>query len=129
MQPAIASGYWYSNKGDPFAAVNSATITETKKIKLDNSSVVIEISPSTLNVVEGENSIEVTGSTLLGAYFTNVPEGYEENYWASKSYSAGSWYVDVFSNAESRSEPLTLNLAIVTSDRTVSATVIFPAIT
>lgn len=125
LNAAISSGYWYSNKSEPFTAVNSATITQTKKIKLDNSSVEITLTPATINTTNSTESILVEGSAVRGAYFTDLPTGEENDYWATVSPDTSGYTVEIFTSNETRSEDTNLTLMIITIDRTISMPVTF----
>lgn len=76
LSPAILSGYWYSKSAEQFVAVNSATVTESKKIKLDNSDVVIEVTPASLNFDASQatpsGTVTVEGATVVGAYVSQI---------------------------------------------------------
>lgn len=50
LTPIVNSGNWYSSYGNQFTAVQSATLTQSTKIKLSDSGVVVTITPSSATV-------------------------------------------------------------------------------
>lgn len=125
LAPAIASGFWYSKNSEAFTAVNSATVTESKKIKLDNSDVEIEITPASITFPAGttfpaDTTVSVTGATVIGAYVTDIDDSDagSEVFNAYANYTANSVTLNVPSHSSSIAG-MKANLAIVTDARTV----------
>lgn len=75
LSEAILSGCWYSAAGALFTGVLKATMTESKKIELDNSEAEIYITPAEINLPNTTNpsgSVVVEGATVIGAYITQI---------------------------------------------------------
>lgn len=62
------------NDGTPLTQVESATVTSTEKIKLGDSGIEISVTPNefVFNAVQGNNGVQVSGSPVVGAYFTDM---------------------------------------------------------
>lgn len=79
FKPMLDTRLLLGNKGDNLDAVESATVTTTQKVKLGESEIEISVSPGsfTVQIPAGTYSLifTVTGSTPIGAYFTNVNLG------------------------------------------------------
>lgn len=127
LAPAISSGFWYSKSAEQFVAINSATVTESKKIKLDNSDVVIEVTPASLtlnNETSPKGTVTVEGATVMGAYISQlVTTGTNATMYATTSGQT----VTVNANFPSGgAQGTTATLYIVTDARTVTVPVSIP---
>ena len=79
FKPAIDGGWWVSSDGLPISEVTSVTLTTTQKVKFDNTGVEITVTPaycafSNVNP-SGEVDLTVTGSPVVGGYFTDLDVG------------------------------------------------------
>lgn len=120
LATAISSGYWYSRNGEIFISVVSATITESRKIKLDNSEVTIIITPPQVTLANTQTpsaNVSIEGANLVGAYITQiVTSASNANIYASTSGQIIT-VTGSFPNSDGAGTTATLN--IVTDERTL----------
>lgn len=122
LATAISSGYWYSRNGEIFISVVSATITESRKIKLDNSGVTIIITPPQVTLANTQSpsaNVSIEGANLIGAYVTQiVTSASNANIYASTNGQIIT-VTGSFPNSDGAGTTATLN--IVTDEGTVHA--------
>lgn len=124
LNPAISSGFWYSRNLVPFTAVNSATITESRKIKLSDSDTVIEVTPSSITMSGTSTGVvTVEGATLTGAYLTNFSDTTETDHFYTTINTSDEQKVYVSSTLSSMPAGLTFTLTIVTDARQIQVPV------
>lgn len=123
FEPILAMKILLGNKGDNLTAVEYATVTNTRKIKLGDSDIVVTVSPNAFvfppQADEATNVFTVTGSKPTAAYATDVIFSGTSNFYGT-TYEIYQQSITVKMSFDGVPTSLTGNINIVTSAATVS---------
>lgn len=125
LQPAFEGRWWLGNDGTAITTLKSANYSQSVKIPIEGQDAVIEVTPSIVefsptstSITEVQETVQVTGSELVGAYITGF-EATTSEYLAAQAYAELN-QVAVFGSLARISQTREATLSIVTAARTVT---------